>query len=100
MGFADAGQAPIWVRNRRARQSGGGDSGLTPYLDRSPKQPGGQYSGGDGLRHRARAAGVLFDEPLPNPIAKLRVQMRTEIKALHQRLKVTSIYVTTTRSRR
>ena len=36
----------------------------------------------------------LFDEPLSNLDAKLRVQMRTEIKELHQRLKTTSIYVT------
>ena len=36
----------------------------------------------------------LFDEPLSNLDAKLRVAMRTEIKALHQRLKTTSIYVT------
>src|SRR6185436_9602592 len=36
----------------------------------------------------------LFDEPLSNLDAKLRVQMRTEIKALHQSLKTTSIYVT------
>jgi len=36
----------------------------------------------------------LFDEPLSNLDAKLRVQMRTEIKALHQRLRTTSIYVT------
>ena len=36
----------------------------------------------------------LFDEPLSNLDAKLRVQMRTEIKALHQELKTTSIYVT------
>ncbi|WP_342241662.1 ABC transporter ATP-binding protein, partial [Inquilinus sp. OTU3971] len=36
----------------------------------------------------------LFDEPLSNLDAKLRVQMRTEIKLLHQRLKTTSIYVT------
>jgi multiple sugar transport system ATP-binding protein len=36
----------------------------------------------------------LFDEPLSNLDAKLRVSMRTEIKALHQRLKTTSIYVT------
>ena len=36
----------------------------------------------------------LFDEPLSNLDAKLRVQMRTEIKALHQRLKTTIIYVT------
>ena len=36
----------------------------------------------------------LFDEPLSNLDAKLRVQMRTEIKELHQRLKTTAIYVT------
>ena len=36
----------------------------------------------------------LFDEPLSNLDAKLRVQMRTEIKALHQRLKTTTVYVT------
>src|SRR5260370_28127395 len=36
----------------------------------------------------------MFDEPLSNLDAKLRVQMRTEIKELHQRLKTTSIYVT------
>src|SRR5678816_2972240 len=48
---------------------------------------------------RGRAIGrdpqvFLFDEPLSNLDAKLRVQMRTEIKELHQRLKTTSIYVT------
>ena len=36
----------------------------------------------------------LFDEPLSNLDAKLRVQMRAEIKELHQRLKVTTVYVT------
>jgi multiple sugar transport system ATP-binding protein len=36
----------------------------------------------------------LFDEPLSNLDAKLRVAMRTEIKALHQRLKTTTVYVT------
>ncbi|TIP55639.1 MAG: ATP-binding cassette domain-containing protein, partial [Mesorhizobium sp.] len=36
----------------------------------------------------------LFDEPLSNLDAQLRVQMRTEIKALHQRLKSTIVYVT------
>src|SRR3546814_18338268 len=36
----------------------------------------------------------LFDEPLSNLDAKLRVQMRAEIKALHQRLRTTSVYVT------
>ncbi|MBL8309359.1 MAG: sn-glycerol-3-phosphate ABC transporter ATP-binding protein UgpC [Burkholderiales bacterium] len=70
--------------------------GLTPYLDRLPKQ----LSGGQRQRVAMGRAIVrkpqvfLFDEPLSNLDAKLRVQMRTEIKALHQRLKVTSIYVT------
>jgi len=36
----------------------------------------------------------LFDEPLFQPRCKLRVAMRTEIKALHQRLRTTSVYVT------
>src|SRR5207249_7535233 len=36
----------------------------------------------------------LFDEPLSNLDAKLRVQMRTEIKELHQRLRTTTVYVT------
>ena len=36
----------------------------------------------------------LFDEPLSNLDAKLRVQMRTEIKELHQRLNTTTVYVT------
>jgi multiple sugar transport system ATP-binding protein len=70
--------------------------GLTPYLDRYPRQ----LSGGQRQRVAMGRAIVrdpqvfLFDEPLSNLDAKLRVQMRTEIKALHQRLKTTSIYVT------
>jgi multiple sugar transport system ATP-binding protein len=70
--------------------------GLTPYLDRYPKQ----LSGGQRQRVAMGRAIVrrpqvfLFDEPLSNLDAKLRVAMRTEIKALHQRLKTTSIYVT------
>ena len=70
--------------------------GLTPYLQRYPKQ----LSGGQRQRVAMGRAIVrdpqvfLFDEPLSNLDAKLRVQMRTEIKALHQRLKTTSIYVT------
>jgi hypothetical protein len=44
--------------------------------------------------HRQEPAGVPFDEPLSNLDAKLRVSMRTELKAIHQRLKTTSIYVT------
>src|SRR5215468_3304302 len=70
--------------------------GLTPYLDRYPRQ----LSGGQRQRVAMGRAIVrdpqvfLFDEPLSNLDAKLRVQMRTEIKALHQRLKTTTVYVT------
>jgi multiple sugar transport system ATP-binding protein len=70
--------------------------GLTPYLERYPRQ----LSGGQRQRVAMGRAIVrdpqvfLFDEPLSNLDAKLRVQMRTEIKELHQRLKTTSIYVT------
>jgi multiple sugar transport system ATP-binding protein len=65
-------------------------------LDRYPRQ----LSGGQRQRVAMGRAIVrdpqvfLFDEPLSNLDAKLRVQMRTEIKELHQRLKTTSIYVT------
>jgi multiple sugar transport system ATP-binding protein len=70
--------------------------GLTPYLDRYPRQ----LSGGQRQRVAMGRAIVrdpqvfLFDEPLSNLDAKLRVQMRTEIKELHQRLKTTTVYVT------
>ncbi|MDM9620487.1 sn-glycerol-3-phosphate ABC transporter ATP-binding protein UgpC [Rhizobium sp. S96] len=69
---------------------------LGPLMDRYPKQ----LSGGQRQRVAMGRAIVrepevfLFDEPLSNLDAKLRVQMRTEIKALHQRLKTTTIYVT------
>ena len=69
---------------------------LTPYLDRYPRQ----LSGGQRQRVAMGRAIVrdpqvfLFDEPLSNLDAKLRVAMRTEIKELHQRLKTTTIYVT------
>src|SRR5581483_9127093 len=70
--------------------------GLTEYLERYPRQ----LSGGQRQRVAMGRAIVrdpqvfLFDEPLSNLDAKLRVQMRTEIKELHQRLQTTSIYVT------
>jgi multiple sugar transport system ATP-binding protein len=70
--------------------------GLLPLLERYPRQ----LSGGQRQRVAMGRAIVrdpqvfLFDEPLSNLDAKLRVQMRTEIKALHQRLKTTTIYVT------
>ncbi len=70
--------------------------GLAPLLERYPRQ----LSGGQRQRVAMGRAIVrdpqvfLFDEPLSNLDAKLRVQVRTEIKELHQRLKTTSIYVT------
>jgi multiple sugar transport system ATP-binding protein len=70
--------------------------GLTPLLERYPRQ----LSGGQRQRVAMGRAIVrdpqvfLFDEPLSNLDAKLRVQMRAEIKELHQRLKTTTIYVT------
>ncbi|SDK61175.1 ABC transporter ATP-binding protein [Aliiruegeria lutimaris] len=69
---------------------------LRPYLQRSPAQlSGGQRQRVAMGRALVRDAQVfLFDEPLSNLDAKLRVTMRTEIKALHQRLKTTSVYVT------
>ncbi len=70
--------------------------GLGNLLERYPRQ----LSGGQRQRVAMGRAIVrdpqvfLFDEPLSNLDAKLRVQMRTEIKELHQRLKTTTIYVT------
>src|SRR3546814_733105 len=70
--------------------------GLNNLLDRYPRQ----LSGGQRQRVAMGRAIVrdpqvfLFDEPLSNLDAKLRVQMRAEIKALHQRLRTTSVYVT------
>ena len=69
---------------------------LSPLLQRLP----GQLSGGQRQRVAMGRALVrepavfLFDEPLSNLDAKLRVEMRAEIKALHQRLEATTIYVT------
>ncbi|KKB11285.1 sugar ABC transporter ATP-binding protein [Devosia geojensis] len=70
--------------------------GLTPLLDRLPRQlSGGQRQRVAMGRAIVRHSQVfLFDEPLSNLDAKLRVQMRAEIKALHQRLKITTVYVT------
>ncbi len=70
--------------------------GITPILDRKPKQ----LSGGQRQRVAVGRAIVrkpqvfLFDEPLSNLDAKLRVQMRTEISKLHRTLQATMVYVT------
>src|ERR687884_1536698 len=69
---------------------------LAPYLDRYPRQ----LSGGQRQRVAMGRAMVrdpqvfLFDEPLSNLDAKLRTEMRTELKRLHKALPVTTIYVT------
>jgi multiple sugar transport system ATP-binding protein len=96
MGFSlrlrGAGQPEIDTRVQRAAAI----LGLGPYLGRFPRQ----LSGGQRQRVAMGRAIVrdpqvfLFDEPLSNLDAKLRVQMRIEIKELHQRLKTTTIYVT------
>ena len=85
-------KAEIETRVRRAAEI----LDLAPYLKRYPRQ----LSGGQRQRVAMGRAIVrdpqvfLFDEPLSNLDAKLRVQMRAEIKELHQRLKTTTIYVT------
>ncbi|PZR96142.1 MAG: sugar ABC transporter ATP-binding protein [Stutzerimonas stutzeri] len=96
MGFSmrlqRAPKAEIEARVARAA----GILGLTPLLDRHPRQ----LSGGQRQRVAMGRAIVrdpqvfLFDEPLSNLDAKLRVSMRAEIKELHQRLKTTTVYVT------
>lgn len=69
---------------------------LHDYLDRVPRQlSGGQRQRVAMGRTIVREPDLfLFDEPLSNLDAKLRVQMRTELKALHQQLKTTMVYVT------
>ncbi|MCS0497205.1 sn-glycerol-3-phosphate ABC transporter ATP-binding protein UgpC [Ancylobacter sp. MQZ15Z-1] len=96
MGFSlklrKAPKAEIETRVRRAAEI----LSLDHLLDRYPRQ----LSGGQRQRVAMGRAIVrdpqvfLFDEPLSNLDAKLRVQMRTEIKELHQRLHTTTVYVT------
>jgi len=96
MGFAlklrGAPKGEIESRVRRAAEI----LDVVPLLSRYPRQ----LSGGQRQRVAMGRAIVrdpqvfLFDEPLSNLDAKLRVQMRAEIKELHQRLKTTTVYVT------
>ncbi len=92
LALAKQDQATITTKVGRAAEI----LALIPLLDRYPRQ----LSGGQRQRVAMGRAIVrdpqvfLFDEPLSNLDAKLRVAMRSEIKELHQRLKTTSIYVT------
>jgi multiple sugar transport system ATP-binding protein len=87
-----AAQTEIDARVKRAADI----LGLGPYLQRFPRQ----LSGGQRQRVAMGRAIVrdpqvfLFDEPLSNLDAKLRVQMRTEIKRVHQKVRTTTVYVT------
>jgi multiple sugar transport system ATP-binding protein len=88
-------RVPEDVANSKVRQAAG-ILGLEPLLARHPRQ----LSGGQRQRVAMGRAIVrdpkvfLFDEPLSNLDAKLRVQMRAEIKALQRRLNTTTVYVT------
>ena len=90
--LAGRGRAEIDAAVRRAAQT----LQIEHLLDRKPKA----LSGGQRQRVAMGRAIVrdpkvfLFDEPLSNLDAKLRVQMRTEIKRVHQMVKTTTVYVT------
>ncbi|MDH4414630.1 MAG: TOBE domain-containing protein, partial [Rhizobium sp.] len=96
MGFSLklAGVPAAEIRQRVARAAT--ILNLNPYLDRKPVAlSGGQRQRVAMGRAIVRAPKVfLFDEPLSNLDAQLRVQMRTEIRELHDRLGTTTIYVT------
>jgi sn-glycerol 3-phosphate transport system ATP-binding protein len=81
--------------DRRVRAAAG-MLGVAPLLDRKPRQmSGGQRQRVAMGRAIVREPSVfLFDEPLSNLDAKLRVQMRVEIKKLQRKLATTSVYVT------
>ena len=96
MAFAlELAKVPVKERQRRVTEAAA-LLGLGPYLKRKP----GQLSGGQRQRVAMGRAIVreprafLMDEPLSNLDAKLRVSMRSAIAALHERLGVTTIYVT------
>ncbi|BDA84429.1 sugar ABC transporter ATP-binding protein [Aureimonas sp. SA4125] len=96
MGFSLRLRKVSKLETRKAVEAAADLLGLGPYLDRLPRA----LSGGQRQRVAMGRAIVrqpqvfLFDEPLSNLDAKLRVQMRVEIKSLQKRLGTTSIYVT------
>ncbi|KAF1048382.1 ABC transporter ATP-binding protein [Xylophilus sp.] len=96
LGFALRLQGEEKAAIRRRVEEVAGILGLEALLERLPRQlSGGQrqrVAMGRAIVRRPEA--FLFDEPLSNLDAKLRVQVRTEIKALHQRLGTTTVYVT------
>ena len=93
-GLKIAGESPENIAKRV--DDAAGILGLTPLLDRTPAE----LSGGQRQRVAMGRAIVrrpevfLFDEPLSNLDAKLRGQMRAEIKKLHQKVRTTVVYVT------
>jgi multiple sugar transport system ATP-binding protein len=93
-GLKIAGQPPAEIARRVAEAAE--ILGLVPLLDRTPAE----LSGGQRQRVAMGRAIVrnpdafLFDEPLSNLDAKLRGQMRAEIKKLHQKVRTTVVYVT------
>ena len=93
-GLKIAGQSPAEITKRVNEAAD--ILGLAPLLDRTPAE----LSGGQRQRVAMGRAIVrnpdafLFDEPLSNLDAKLRGQMRAEIKKLHQKVKTTVVYVT------
>ena len=93
-GLKMAGESPEIIRQKVEKAAA--TLNLSTYLDRKPRQ----LSGGQRQRVAIGRAIVrepkafLFDEPLSNLDAALRVQMRLEITQLHQALKTTMIYVT------
>ena len=96
MGFSMMlAHAPKWEQDLRVSEAAS-ILGLTELLERKPKQ----LSGGQRQRVAMGRAIVrnpkvfLFDEPLSNLDAKLRVAMRAEIKTMHQKIRTTSVYVT------
>ena len=94
-GMNSAGEYTSDEINRRV-QDAAETLGISEYLDRKP----GQLSGGERQRVAIGRALVrdpdvlLLDEPLSNLDAKLRVEMRAELSALHDKVQTTTVYVT------